>query len=684
MRVLSGAGWLRFQSMVGVVAGIGATTLAGSAWAGSMDLGDDVHVEYKLTAGYALAVRTERQAQGLIEGPLDPFTAVQNLDPTLLPKYLFYNPTGYDCDPNGYPFFVGGQNVGPKGTCVRFLHTGYHRMVNFDDGDRNFKQGSLVNNRASLLAEMNLTWKNYGWVVSANGFYDNVYNQPNDNNSPDTVNHYGVWNEFTDGTRHYDGRRGRWLENYVYGDWKLPLDMSVDLRVGKQLATWGESLFFGGIASAQAPNDAAKAFVPGAEVKDILLPVYQVAAQLQATDKLTFLAQYKLQYKATELFPVGDFYSTQDELGPGGEFAYGSINPLYLHTCPFQFPGQPGPTDPCAALYANLAAQGLINQLNQFLNPPPNIIAPRLGDITPSNFGQYGVGVKYQVTPETSAGLYYLRYDDTNPAGVQNYGYAEFSPGCFTPGKPCTPLTTQFLNQKTPINYQAKYYDGIHLIGSSFSTTLGGFNIAGELNYRYDQDMPIQSLNAGVLTPYYTTGKLGQVLLSAIYAGGPTFLWDENNIVAEAGYTRVLGVDAVPYVPGSGLVLLQSDGTSCNGQTHCYGNELFFSKNTWGLEVLSTPTLHNVISGWDLGMPIEFLAIMKGNPEVAGLFGPALGEGDQRISVGANMTRLGNLEVGLAYNIFLGSSNTYVHDSFFAEHPLTDRDNLSFHVKYTF
>jgi hypothetical protein len=656
--------------------------IATPAQAGSMDFDNGIHLDYKLTAGYALAVRTEDRADGLINGGVVPLQLAQNIStpPPPAVQNPFY-PNGYDC-----PF----DSSGALTKCIRFLGTGLNRMANFDDGDRNFKPGSLVNNRASLLGEFNLTYHNYGWVFSANGFYDNVYNQPNANNSPDTVNHTGEWNEYTEGTRHYDGRRARFLENYIYGDWKLPLGMSADLRVGKQLATWGESLFFGGIASAQAPNDAAKAFVPGAEVKDILLPVYQIAGQLQATDKLTFLAQYKLQYKGTELFPVGDFYSTQDELGPGGEFAYGSINPLYLHSCPFA-DNSGNVTDPCAALYANAALKPIIDQLDAHYDIPPYILAPRGPDIKPSDFGQWGVGAKYQVTTETSVGLYYLRYDDTNPAGVQTYGFSQFVPGgCLypfplPPGQKCILVgDTSLLGQKTPINYQAKYFEGIHMVGSSFSTTLWDFNVAGELNYRQGQDMPIQSLNANVLTPYYTTGKLGQALLSFIYAAGPSFLWDDNNIVSEFGYTRVLGVDPVPYVPGSGNLLIQSNGVSCNAQPTCSGNDLFFSRNTWGFEILSTPTKHNVISGWDLSMPIEFLAIMKGNPEVAGLFGPLLGEGDQRGTVGVNMTRLGNLEVGLAYNMFLGRSDTYVHNSFFAEHPLTDRDNVAFHIKYAF
>src|SRR5262249_10820074 len=155
---------------------------------------------------------------------------------------------------------------------------GLPSTANFDDGDRNFKQGSLINNRISGYGELQLTHDNYGAVFSGDGFYDQVYHHPNDNDSPGTINKTGSNTRLNDGARYYDRQPVRLLEAYAYGDWNLfDSEASLDLRVGKQLVAYGEALFFSGIALAQSPNDATKAFVPGAEVKDILLPVNQVS-----------------------------------------------------------------------------------------------------------------------------------------------------------------------------------------------------------------------------------------------------------------------------------------------------------------------------------------------------------------------------------------------------------------------
>src|SRR5262252_1691959 len=48
---------------------------------------------------------------------------------------------------------------------------------NFDDGDRNFSNGSIVTNRFDLLSEFDFVWqKKYGFRVSAAGWGDAAYN----------------------------------------------------------------------------------------------------------------------------------------------------------------------------------------------------------------------------------------------------------------------------------------------------------------------------------------------------------------------------------------------------------------------------------------------------------------------------------------------------------------------------
>ncbi|MDE0855490.1 MAG: DUF1302 family protein, partial [Nevskia sp.] len=573
-------------------------------------------------------------------------------------------------------------------------HTGLPTTANFDDGDRNFKQFSLINNRFSGIGEIQFAHDNYGAVFSGDGFYDLVYHHPNDNDSPATVNKTGPNNRFTDAARYYDGQRVRLLEAYGYGDWNLwDSEASLDLRIGKQLVAYGEALFFTGIALAQSPTDATRAFIPGAEVKDILLPVNQVSMQLGLPDGLSVMGYYHLDFKADEIFPVGDFYSIQDAVGPGGQFAYGSINPLYAKGCPGLFSsvatnlaaqGNLGPV--LSAINSAGSAAGIsITSLDQVCNLPGNI-GPALGaapailsvrgpDIRPSRWGQWGVGLKYPVTAKTALGLFLLRYSDTTPAVQLNPGCAAFST--------LIPLTTCTLNESVPTSYQVKYYDGIHLLGGTFSTSWGPFNISGEFNYREGLDIPVKATIDGEIEPVYTRGKLGQADLSTIFTTNPGFLVDEIPIVAEVAYIHVFGVDPFQTQPvpvaGNPLSPLPNPiMPSSNGQ------DLFFSKNAWGYEMLAMPKNHNVVAGWDLGYPISFSAIAKGNPSMAGAFGALFGEGDQRLSAGLDATYLDNLELGITYNVFLGSPGKTIGGSDLHEHPYADRDNATFSVKYNF
>ena len=288
---------------------LGALALAGPAQAGSFDIGD-VHADYKLTLNYGVAMRMKEQNNALINGPIDDFQL----------------------------------NLSGIANGTGFTHTGLPTTVNEDDSDRNFKQFSLINNRVSGLLETQFSWNNYGVVLSGDGFYDQVYHHPNYADSPDTINQDAPYSQWSAGARYYDGQRVRLLDAYAYATWPVTDNMNLDLRAGQQLVAWGESLFFSGMAISQSAADATKAFTPGVEVKDILLPGNQVSASLALGPRLALMAYYKLAFKKTEIFPVGDYFSSTDSVGPGGSFAYGAVNPLALKSCPGLF--GPG-TNPC-------------------------------------------------------------------------------------------------------------------------------------------------------------------------------------------------------------------------------------------------------------------------------------------------------------------------------------------------
>lgn len=300
--------------------GLLALPLAPSALAGTFELGEEIRADYLVNLSYGAAMRTEDQDDALIDGPMEPAT---------------------------------------------FLPT----TVNSDDGNRNFERGSLINNRLSVLAELDLKYRNYGAFVRASTFYDDVWQHRNDNDSPDTVNKTGPANEFTRDAREVAGSRSRFLDAYLYGSFQTGEQSMLNLRAGRQVVQWGESLFFPNIAGAQSPADATKANVPGVEVKDILLPVGQVFGQWQLSQNFGLSAYYQYEYKATELDPVGSYFSYADMIGPGAEF---------IHA----FPG---------------------------------FTIPEGEDDKPRDSGQWGLSARFTVGGDTELGLYHLRYHDKNP-----------------------------------------------------------------------------------------------------------------------------------------------------------------------------------------------------------------------------------------------------------------------------
>ena len=520
---------------------VAAGMLAAPVWAGSAKIGEDISVDYVLTVNYGLAKRVEKQAPELIDGPISPA--------------------------NGLP-----------------------TTVNSDDGDRNFRKGALTTNRLSLLGEADIKRDNLGFFVRATGFYDQAYRRGNDNDSPATVNKTGANNEFSADARRFEGGRARFLDAYAYGIFKLGEQASLSARVGNQVVQWGESLFFPNIAGAQGPADATKANLPGVEVKDILLPVGQVAATLRLNPTVTLLGYVQYQYKATELSSAGSYFSFADVIGPGAEF----------------------------------------------IRAAPGFNIPRADDIKPRNSGQWGLGTRVRVTDNTEVGLYHLRYHDKTPSVVTNFTAI-----------PVAPFVV-------PTSYNIKYFDNIKLTGASVATKLGDVSVAGEVSYKQDVPVLVNSL-AG---PTATRADAAQAQVNFLYIMGPTPLAAQTVFVGELGYLRVGKIQPVTVFGAPASTLTNTS-------------------ESMALALSVTPSYPNVVEGWDLSVPISYAQQIKGKSPVAGAFGSLVGQGDRRLSIGANFKYLSNLELGFSYNAFLGSADL-------DKRPLADRDYVALNAKYSF
>jgi hypothetical protein len=253
--------------------------------------------------------------------------------------------------------------------------------INGDDGDRAFTPG-LISGRLDIFSELTAARGNLGFAVSAQGWYDPVYQQGTANHSPKTFNPFWVpYDQFPSTVRHLMGNDGEILNAYVKDTFNAG-DTPISVRLGRQTLLWGESLFFAnnGIAAGQAPVDGIKALsAPLAEARELYLPVTQAVVRVEIRPGLAIELYDQFEWRRDRLPGVASYFSTTDILDTGGDRVL--------------LPGG-------GALF-------------------------RDADSKPHGIGQFGAALRLQ-SDAVDYGLYALRYDAKDPEPVFNAAYGTY------------------------------------------------------------------------------------------------------------------------------------------------------------------------------------------------------------------------------------------------------------------
>lgn len=195
--------------------------------------------------------------------------------------------------------------------------------------------GDIYSAPFSLLSDIGLNYKDMGVFARVGYVYDFALRDGANKCSSDAVCNESVAPGTMDGltkSAREEGNRLRLYDFFVYKDFDIS-GHAASVRIGKQVINWGESnIAGGGISQSINPVDLGKSTTPGSEVKERLLPQEMVYANYELNDLTSVEAFYIWNWRKTEFFPVGTFFSPFDFQGEGVNSALagtkiGSDNP---------------------------------------------------------------------------------------------------------------------------------------------------------------------------------------------------------------------------------------------------------------------------------------------------------------------------------------------------------------------
>jgi hypothetical protein len=153
--------------------------------------------------------------------------------------------------------------------------------TNRDDGNLNYAPG-LIAALANVTHELELNYGAFSAFVRGNYFYD-VVNANKDELSPEAQDQVGA--------------RARLLDAFVTGSFD-PGGTPLEVRIGQQVISWGESTFIPNGIDVINPLNLGRIRSPGVALRDALLPVPAAWISAVLLPQLTVEGFYLFQFEA--------------------------------------------------------------------------------------------------------------------------------------------------------------------------------------------------------------------------------------------------------------------------------------------------------------------------------------------------------------------------------------------------
>jgi hypothetical protein len=477
------------------------------------------------------------------------------------------------------------------------------------------------------------------------------------------------------------GSRAEFRDAFLWGRFKLGTHPG-ELRAGWQVINWGESTFIQGGINAINPVDVSALRVPGAELRDAMLPVGAVKLSFKPTSNTSIEGFYQFAWEETKVDPVGSYFSTTDLAGGGATkvmLGFGSV------------------PDTVAVGHAPLPPS----------NSPVGTAVPKGGNVEAKDTGQWGAAarVSFEGLGGLELGGYFLNYHSRLPLIMAKTGNSQ---GLLAKG-----------NYAATAQYFLIYPEDIQLYGGSFNAQLGrtGIALQGEVSHRRDVPLQIDDVEllyaalsplrllapllpvapqlapiVGVGTLLANTNQVGKFGWEEEITGYKRFNTTQVQMTATRAFSRFLGADQFVLVaeaawgmvhdmPDQSVLRLEAPGTTTSGNEIHTTNKVqpatepssaFATENAWGYVVAGKFEYNNAIGAVSMIPRFSFSQDVSGiSPGPGGNFI----EGRKGLTVGLGLQYRFNWELDLSYTSFFGASRYNL---------LNDRDFVAANIKYSF
>ncbi|MXN73130.1 DUF1302 family protein [Burkholderia sp. 4701] len=403
-----------------------------------------------------------------------------------------------------------------------------------DNGNLNYRKGQPFSTYLSATSELLLKMPGEGlkFMVRGTGMYDFLAGNTARTPLSSTASAQVVYN-------------AQLLDLWAQKDFTIG-GRNAHVRLGNQVINWGESMFAQSGINATNSLDTQKLLIPGAQLKQALLPAPMLSVAADLSHGFSTEAYYQFQWNGNRYPPVGSYWSLANVFGRGAE-------PFTINTNNLNVAG------PSAGTIAGLSGldkgnsgvldgirNGLVN--GTYAGPPFSDIGIPVSTQLPAKYRPQ-FGVKFNFSPrsfDANFAFYYLNYTDKSPVlSTLANGTAQWS-----------------------------YLGNRQLFGASANFGIGPWAIGTELSYRPRDAVALSScFGAGGPLDLNTNGVPGTDCRQ--WADKKKFQLDVNGLLAltrsEYPFLKLLGADSANltweltwiYYPGLGSSVTRN----INGQS---------------------------------------------------------------------------------------------------------------------